>query len=179
MRVYISLERILLITLFLVAGTSLRILRVANQQSRYVCSDTQYRSYGTTSYSLYSASSSSYNHDDKSQQQQQRQQQQQQQQQELNAPQSLFELASTPFSVTGVHCDDEGCSIPHMWYELNNCTSIAFAGPSSHQVLLKWGSHPRRILLLSKPDPETQLAQRQAMQILLKRGVVVIVEKSV
>lgn len=175
-RHFLQLERFFLL-LILATGTSLPTLRLNSLTKRQNGIGWSHSSpYKAL---LFAVPTDDANFHQESSMQHQSQQPERRDMEQVNRLQSSFELASTPFTVTGVHCDEDGCCIPHMWYELRNCTSIAFAGPSSHQVLLKWGSHPRQILLLSKPDSETKVAQRQAIQLLLERNVVVIVEKTV
>lgn len=86
--------------------------------------------------------------------------------------------AHIPFNIMQKDCDSENCAMPHNHYDIN-CSSIMFAGPSSHQILLKWTDTPKTILLLCKPEDDIKNAQKEAIGILLGRGHDVVVEQNI
>ena len=86
----------------------------------------------------------------------------------------------TPFNLTGISCGDKfQCFVPNR--ELDTQGGIAFPGPSSHQMLLKWSSGPNKVLFLCKPDQDVHEALLTALQssLFTARSILIFVEDEV
>jgi NAD+ kinase len=80
------------------------------------------------------------------------------------------------FDMTGVTLDDGmSCAIPTREFRTKE-NRLAFEGPVSHQVLLKWDEAPKRILLLAKPDDEILPDVIEAIEFMTDYGFEILLE---
>eukprot|EP01038_Epipyxis_sp_PR26KG_P004931 gene4931-6899_t len=95
----------------------------------------------------------------------------------FNSHKHKYQLTScsVPFTLTGLtYCNERQCDIPFRAYDM--ASEITYAGPSSHAVMLKWQTRPKRVLFLSKPDPMVLEEVMNALKYLWVLGLEIVVE---
>jgi hypothetical protein len=86
---------------------------------------------------------------------------------------SLKISGRSSFEITGYSNRDEKL----YGIDVMDRNKIAFRGPSAHQVMFQWNSPPKRILLLSKLDPDIFPSVQEAISYLRDLGLEVLLEE--